>query len=330
MTTSSMVSPIQRSELITCTLPENSTTPFHVAFGINQAYTRGMGIALFSLLKHHPQHAFHIHIFTTQLNEQDYARLQRLAVEYPVAISLHLFDESWLDVLPTIGRYPKSIYFRLLIPAVASQYSERILYIDADTLIIGDLSQLFTLDFAGNTLGACNDTLRARNTQCAALGLTRGNYFNSGLLLINLPQWNDRHTTQRICDLLKEKGSDFRFPDQDGLNIVLENEVLVLPHKYNYIYDIIANKVWHKISLPADIVMIHFTGKCKPWHEWAGGDLTKEYAHYYIRSPWSTQPYDQPEGYKEMKRLARIKWYKKDHNGAMRYLFKYIKAKFFR
>lgn len=329
MIISNMINPIQHSKIISSTLSEDSKTQFHVAFGINQSYTRGMGIALYSLLKNNPKHDFHIHLFTTGLDENDEERLKNLAEKFPVIISLHLFDEAWLDELPTIGRYSKSIYFRLIIPAVVSSYSDRVLYIDADTLITGDLSPLFSLDFSGNTICACNDTLRARQTQCAALGLSKGNYFNSGMLLINLQQWNSRMTTQRICDLLLKRGSSFRFPDQDGLNICLENEVSILPGKYNYIYDIIANNVWHKIDVPKDTVMIHFTGKCKPWHAWSGGDLFVVYSHYYNESPWSSQPLDKPTGYKEIKRFARIKWHEKHYLASMHYTLKYIKFKFF-
>lgn len=329
MTTSSIANPIQHSEQIACTLAEKDNPVFHVAFAINPAYTRGMGVALFSLLKHHPEQAFHIHLFTTGLAEQDKFRLKSLAVQYPITISLHLFDEAWLDDLPIIGRYSKSIYFRLIIPATVTQYSDRVLYIDADTLITGDLSALFLVDFSGNTIGACNDTQRARQTQCAALGLTRGNYFNSGLLLINVPQWNALRTTDRICNLLIESGSTYRFPDQDGLNILLENEVLILPKKYNFIYDIIANKVWHKMKTPTDTAMIHFTGQCKPWHAWGGGDIFQLYYSYYVQSPWSTQPYDQPSDYKQMKRFARIKWHQRNFLQSLHYIFKYIKIKFF-
>ncbi|HAU5566002.1 TPA: sugar glycosyltransferase [Serratia fonticola] len=330
MTPSYLSNPINNSELIGCTLIEKNGTPYHVAFAINQAYTRGMGISLFSLLKHHPEQSFHVHIFTTSISDQDKSRLKVLAKRYPVAISVHLFDETWMDDLPTIGRYSKSIYFRLIIPAVVKNHCDRVLYIDADTLVTGDLTDLLTLDFLGKTVGVCNDTKRARQIQCAALKLTSGNYFNSGLLMINIPQWNSHHITERVCDLLTREGPSFRFPDQDALNVLLENETYLLPKKYNYIYDIISHKVWHEIQLPEDTVMVHFTGKCKPWHNWAGGDISELYDYYNAQSPWSSQAYEQPGNYKEIKRLSRIHWYKGNYLQFLECSAKYIKMKFFK
>lgn len=318
---------IQQSHLLINTLA--GADAVHVAFGINASYARGMGISLFSLFENHPDTPFHIHIFSDALAEEDINNLRQLAQGYRVAISLHLFSDEWLKNLPEVGRYPKSIHYRFLIPDTVAQYSDRVFYIDADTLVIGDYSPLFRLDISEYTLCACNDTPRARQNQCPKLGLTTGNYFNSGFMLINIPRWLAQHTTKRITDVLTERGDTFGFPDQDALNIVLEQEVMILPEKYNHIYDLIANKVWHSVRVPDDTVMIHFTGKCKPWHAWAGSDLSLLYFNYYQRSPWASQSLDLPRHYKEMKRFARIKWHQKHYVESVAWMCSYMRHKFF-
>lgn len=320
---------IQQSNLLINTLSGADEDVVHVAFGINDSYARGMGISLFSLFKNHPDTPFHVHIFSDALAEADIDRLRLLAQDYRVAITLHIFSSEWLENLPEVGRYPKSIHYRFLIPDTVAQYSDRVIYIDADTLVVGDYSPLFTLDIGDYTLCACNDTPRARQNQCPKLGLTSGHYFNSGFMLINIPRWLAQHATQRITDVLTERGDEFGFPDQDALNIVLEREVMILPEKYNYIYDIIANKVWHNVHVSDDTVMIHFTGKCKPWHAWGGSDLSLLYFDYYQRSPWASQSLDLPRHYKEMKRFARIKWHQKHYAESAAWMFSYMRHKFF-
>ncbi|MFT4273187.1 MAG: glycosyltransferase [Pantoea sp.] len=321
---------VQQSETLLNTLPHNDESVIHVAFGINHNYARGMGITLFSLLKHHPTTAFHIHIFTDTLADDDIDRLKQLAGNQPLAITLHLFNDSWLEKLPAVGRYPKSIYYRFLIPETVARYSDRVFYLDADTLVVGDYSPLFTLDISHVILCASNDTVRARQNQCPKLGLKQGNYFNSGFMLINIPRWLANDTTQKIIDLLVAQGANFGFPDQDALNILLENDTLILPDKYNFIYDIIANKVWHNFSTPNDTVMIHYTGKCKPWHAWSGGNLSHLYLDYYRLSPWSSLHLDKPRHHKEMKRFARIKFHKKEYAASLFWMLNYIKHKFFK
>lgn len=329
MTMTQLVDAVQQSKLLVNTLSDMDASPVHVAFGINHAYARGLGITLFSLLKNHPDTAFHAHIFSDSLKESDIEKLQTLAQGHRIAITLHLFNSAWLDTLPEVGRYPKSIHYRFLIPETVAHYSDRVIYIDADTLVVGDYSPLFTLDISQYTVCACNDTLRARHNQCGKLGLTTGNYFNSGFMLINIPRWSGSKTTERIMDVLVKRGAEFGFPDQDALNIVLEKEVLILPERYNHIYDIIANKVWHRFRVPDDTVMIHFTGKCKPWHAWGGSDLSLLYFDYYQRSPWASQSLDLPEHYKEMKRFARIKWHQKHYAESITWMLNYVRHKFF-
>ena len=320
---------VQQSTVLVNTLSDTDAAPVHIAFGINHAYARGLGITLFSLLINHPHSAFHAHIFSDSLDEKDVKKLQSLAEAYPLIITLHIFNSTWLDNLPAVGRYPKSIYYRFLIPETVARYSDRVIYIDADTLVVGDYSPLFMLDIGQYTLCACNDTPRARQNQCNKLGLSSGNYFNSGFMLINIPRWLASNTTERITDVLVKQGTEFGFPDQDALNLVLEEDVLILPERYNHIYDIIANKVWHAFRVPEDTVMIHYTGKCKPWHAWGGGDLSLIYFDYYQRSPWADQPLDLPGNHKEMKRFSRIKWHQKHYAESVSWMMNYIRHKFF-
>lgn len=327
MTTHHLADAVRESRVLIDTLNQADDSVVHIAFGINHAYARGMGITLFSLLKHHPATPFHIHIFSDALADDDIARLQQLGSDRAITITLHLFDDSWLTKLPSIGRYPKSIHYRFLIPGTVARYSDRVIYIDADTLVVGDYSPLFSLDMTNVTLAACNDTLRARSNQCPRLNITTGNYFNSGFLLINITRWLEKNITQTATQLLEQRGSEFGFPDQDALNIVLEHDVKILPDRYNFIYDIIANKVWHSFKVPEDTVMIHYTGKCKPWHLWAGGDLSCIYYTYHQQSPWADVSLETPKHYKEMKRYARIKMHDNDYSSALKWMCKYVANK---
>lgn len=329
MALTSLAEAVQQSNLLVDTLSTSDCEPVHVAFGINHAYARGLGITLFSLLENHPDRAFHVHIFSDSLADDDVRKLIALAGDYALAITLHIFNSNWLERMPEVGRYPKSIYYRFLIPGTIARYSDRVIYIDADTLVVGDYSPLFSLDISACIVAACNDTQRARHNQCSKLGLRSGNYFNSGFMLINIPRWLTTNVTDRIIDLLTEHGHKYGFPDQDALNIVLEKDVLILPDRYNFIYDIIAHKVWHHFQAPSDTVMIHFTGKCKPWHAWSGSDMSTRYYGYYQQSPWASQPLDTPQHYKEMKRFARIQWHQKQYAAGMKWMLRYVKQKFF-
>ena len=302
----------------------------HIAFGINNAYARGMGITVFSVMENNPDLAFHIHVFGSPLDEKSKSLLLELAANRPLAITCNVFKESAFTDLPLIGRYPQAIYYRLFIPYLLADVTSKFIYLDADTLCVGSYKELHEIDISRYTLAAVNDTERARNKLCPHLGLTSGNYFNSGFLYINIPMWIEKKTTERIIQTLAIHGTELKFPDQDALNIALEHEVLLLPKKYNLVCDIILNKVGKKTPVPEDAILIHYTGKCKPWHSWGGSKVADLYYSYYQRSPWRGISLDMPVSYKEMKRYARVLWFKGDYLSSVKWMAKYMNTKVFR
>lgn len=302
----------------------------HIAFGVNNAYARGMGITIFSVLENNPDLAFHIHIFGSALDQKSKSLLLELAANHPLAMTCYVFKESAFEDLPLMGRYPQAIYYRLFTPYILSDVTSKLLYLDADTLCLGSYKALSELDISKFTLAAVNDTRRARNKLCPKLGLKSGNYFNSGFLFINVPLWTEKKTTERIIQTLSVHGEGLNFPDQDALNITLEHEVMLLPKKYNFICDIILNKVGSDICIPPDTILVHYTGKCKPWHIWGLGKLSSIYDKYYSRSPWQVVPYDNPVSYKEMKRYALALWHAHRYTDSVYWMTKYMNKKIFR
>lgn len=321
---------LEHKEELVNNLGDSSLPVVHIAFGINNAYARGMGVTVFSVLKNNPDLAFHIHIFGSALDEISKSRLLELAANHPLAITCYVFKESAFTALPLMGRYPQAIYYRLFTPYILSGVTSKLLYLDADTLCLGSYKELSEMDISPYTLAAVNDTQRARNKLCSQLSLTKGNYFNSGFLYINIPQWLEKNTTERIIRTLSLQESEFKFPDQDALNIVLEHEVLLLPKRYNFVCDIILNKVGKRVDIPKDTILIHYTGKCKPWHLWGMGELADIYDQYYAQSPWHAVPHDVPVSYKEMKRYAQALWHKGRYLTSLRWMSKYMNNKIFR
>ena len=321
---------LENKEELVNNLGSTALPVVHIAFGINNAYARGMGITAFSVLKNNPDLAFHIHIFGSALDHKSKSLLLELAVNYPLAITCYVFKESAFAGLPLMGRYPQAIYYRLFTPYILADVTSKFIYLDADTLCLDSYKELNEMDISTFTLAAVNDTRRARNKLCPQLNLKTGNYFNSGFLYINIPEWLERNTTERIIQTLARPENDFKFPDQDALNIVLEREVLLLPKKYNFVCDIILNKVGKKIFVPEDTILIHYTGKCKPWHLWGMGELTDIYNRYYAQSPWHAIPHDMPVNYKEMKRYAQALWHRGRYLNSLCWMTRYMNNKIFR
>jgi len=153
-------------------------------------------------------------------------------------------------------------YFRLLIPYIFKEAS-RVLYLDADTLVLEDLWSLWTLDLEENTVGAVPDYLPCMKEGVAnwqELKLDpQAPYFNSGVLLIDLLRWKEGNISPLVLSLCRKYPeylvAQSKWPqhDQYGLNIALYQKWKPLDRSWNYGTDLPFSKAG----------VLHFIGNGK-------------------------------------------------------------------
>ena len=153
------------------------------------------------------------------------------------------FAFHWLDIelsafheLKSYEGYSKITYARLLIPEILPTQFERVLYLDTDVLVLGDLRPLMEADLGDKSTGAVTDDLDPLRASGRAPELTHmdvARYFNSGVLLMDLRRWRERRIAERALEYLRVH-SDARFPDQDALNVACDGDWLALPALANY------------------------------------------------------------------------------------------------
>ena len=153
--------------------------------------------------------------------------------------------------------------YRLIIP---NSLNGKLLYVDCDTLIQEDLSELFEIDLQDNCIGAvldCNYKTGRKRTGTI-------NYFNSGVILFDCDKWQEGNYFERVRNELNNPVNTL--PDQDALNRVLAGHVLYLPLKYNamrfqtprkfdYIHDTLKE---YNLALKNPAIK-HYISKHKPW-----------------------------------------------------------------
>ena len=121
-----------------------------------------------------------------------------------------------------------TVYFKLYIPLVLPNL-ERILYLDADTLIYQDLSELFTLDFHGNyAMGYPFHSVKMINRWNKKLV----NYINGGVLLFNIKKITKDNKDAELLKFALKNHKRLFFLEQDALNLVFFNKTGLLPLKY--------------------------------------------------------------------------------------------------
>jgi lipopolysaccharide biosynthesis glycosyltransferase len=172
--------------------------------------------------------------------------------------------EAFRDLSP--GEFiSKMIFARLLIPQLFPASVSRVLYLDTDVLVLDDLAPLWELDLEGAALGAVLDALDPllEHGGPGVENMPRVHkYFNSGVLLIDLPRWRDEHISDKAIEFLRLHPRS-PFPDQDALNVACDGLWKGLNPRWNFQNHYQTNIAgMGAAERPA---VVHFVTRLKPW-----------------------------------------------------------------
>ncbi|MDY7580017.1 glycosyltransferase [Herbaspirillum sp. RTI4] len=314
-------------------LPSTSTEPFHIAFGVDAHYFRGMAVNIASIIVNNPGRAFVFHVFSFTVSDADRSRLAVLAEQYGVAIHVTAVDPdifSEFTKFPRFGHYTQAIFTRLIIPKAMEGITTRVLYVDADILCMGKIDELAQIDIDGYVLAAVPDDKETTGKiQSAALQLVHKAYFNSGVLYINVDRWIAEDITRKVMQTAVQTELPLSFPDQDALNIVLDGQIAFLEDKWNFRYNMIHDCMAGQPQLRNvdAAVFLHFTSRVKPWHDWSLHDARALFLRYQVLSPWADMPLDPPLNYKEMRFFGLFLFKQKYYARSLLWNLNYVVAK---
>lgn len=175
---------------------------------------------------------------------------------------------------PYIGydysRWSPVIFYRLFAHRIFPEL-DRLLYLDSDTIIRSDLTNLYNTNISKYVIGAVRDMAPVSSPSDVNGKYVRDFistykrtklYINSGVLLINMPAMRAAD-----ADLLLARPK-LTYPDQDILNVALDGRIRELPLRYNCVPDVrfdpsFPQRILHDST--DDIVIAHFYA-VKPYY----------------------------------------------------------------
>lgn len=184
-------------------------------------------------------------------------------------------------------RVTMSSYSRHFITELIDERGQKVLYLDADTLVLGSLAELEHLDMTGFAVAAVETTYGIVAKWLNELGLPAGMPFlNGGVILINPPEWRRQRVTERMIAFLEAFQGPQRFVDQGGFNAAIAGHFLKLPSRWN-----MREKDFRCLSHRANSpIIVHFTGAYKPNMRGCPHPGTRYFLQLRKRTPYRDRP----------------------------------------
>ena len=286
----------------------------HILLTITDSYAAYCAVALVSIFENNKGSCFCIHIICADLTEGNKERLERIFQCYGQEVDwIHPDIQKIQAIVDKEDRMPRkyniSVFYRLFAAEWLPQNINRVIFMDCDLIVTGDLNSLWKEEMDENiSLCAVHDFIRINDYHRLRICKEIHTYFNAGVLLINLDYWRKHDVGKQCVDYI------YRFPerllllDQDTLNAILVGKVKYLHPKYNTMSFFFAKeeylsvRVWYDdmeaireaVKSP---VIVHFAGE-KPWFKGDYLPYHDEWMKYLNMSEWRSMRIGYKGGWK--------------------------------
>ena len=254
-----------------------------ISYATNESFAPYMAVSIASLLENNASHSVVVHILHSDLGEATTARLKMFETRYKNAkIVFHKIDDSRFEKFGlTIGHITRETYFRYMIAEVLPDI-DRVLYLDGDTIVNGDICELFDTDLTNCYCAGVSDIYIESVGYKKTLGLD-GLYINAGVILFNLDEMRKTDIAEKLFKLTAE--NSFKFQDQDAINVAFNGKMKELDCVYNFKR---ANQKAFPEKIPSAKI-IHYVGPNKPWKNFSLNRLKRLYYRYKKLSPFKNK-----------------------------------------
>ena len=186
---------------------------------------------------------------------------------------------------PTVAQISAPAYFRISIPELFDDNVTRAIYLDCDLIIQSDIRALWDMPLDNYGMAAVENISSSTYRQS---GLAQSDYFNSGVMIIDLDYWREHNIPERVRRFKQEHPELICTNDQCALNGVFKGEWKALPIQWNHqsgLYKnseqtnrLKQNNLWDEAVYSPNI--IHYVGWAKPWIRPCFHPLKQHFFHY--------------------------------------------------
>lgn len=202
----------------------------NVVYACNDKYIRQTIVSIVSLLEHNP-YQFNIWVVSDNITKSNKNLILEKIRDYQVNLTF-LELEKILDGIVLINgqRHPRTIYAKLFLEDVLNV--DKVLYLDSDTIINCDLSELWTRDMTVELISGVK--MPYSNCKKESLRISSSKpYLCDGIVMINLELWRKYEIGNKCKTYIIEQFGNPPMMSEGVLNYVCQEKIGVLPPKFN-------------------------------------------------------------------------------------------------
>mgnify|MGYP002853387432 CR=1 FL=1 len=231
------------------------------AYGCNERQYKYLVVDIYSLLKNNPKtRKIYLLLETERIDDVPY--LRKLTDDYKnvefVLIDFNKYKRNYVtNDNPNVDTpYTDFAFCKIVLADFVKE--DKVIYLDTDTVVLGDLYRLWFWDIGDTYIAGCRDQVTT-SVYFRDLGVD-GKYINTGVMLLNLKKIREDGIIKDIFKILNNR--ELKFPDQDAINIVCQHNMTYIPSYFNQAYC-----VTNPIGVFERVKIYHMAGPKDNWLE---------------------------------------------------------------
>lgn len=289
----------------------------NICYTGDESYAMQIATSMVSVLENNQETEITFYILGDAYSDRTKHKFKKISESY--GRDIHIIDITELmkkleDTVffqePDIGKNGliTFMYARLFVDSALPKNIDRVLYMDADTVILGNIKEFYETKLNPScTIGAIRDIWPVKHN--SKIGFSEKDlYFMSGLLLIDLKKWREKRVEEAVLNHMHNTNVKYFMHDQDVINICLKGKIDTLPLKWGMTYIIRTYKseqiLWFSGKTEdtfytkdeieesqRNVALIHYAGDYygRPWVYPMACRDSKIWYKYYEKTPWASE-----------------------------------------
>ena len=302
----------------------------NICMACDDKYAIHMGICITSIADNNRSNNVIIHVLNNNISSINLNKIKSLENEFPnLKIKFYniikYFNDNNISYLINdtlkgnefFNILGISAFSRLFLQDLLPSNIEKVLYLDSDTIVLNDLSELFSINIDDYYVGGVIDVIANISKNYYLYNDKCKPFINSGVLLINLKKWRQNNFAFNVINLINDYPDKKYLHDQHIINIICKDNILLLNPKFNVMSEFFYVNPKKNLKLNSNFgsidefytekqindslnnpVIVHFLSQVwdRPWisqggifHHSPKNPYNKCYDYYKSKSPWKDQ-----------------------------------------